>query len=199
MTITAVILCGGAGERMQGRDKPLLPLLGQPLLQHVLRRIQPQVDALVLVANRQADVYATHAARIVDDGAYKGQGPLAGIAAGLAAADSEWVLCVPGDAPLLPPDLLHRLQAALQRDGAELAVVNDGTGLQPLCCLLPRHLLADLRAYLDGGGNAPRVWLGRHRIAQADYSDWPLWAWSLNTPQEWAMAESQLRDRKEPT
>src|SRR5882762_3211872 len=192
MATTAVILCGGAGERMQGLDKPLHLLLGKPLLEHVLKQLQPQAEAVVVVANRQRDAYTAHAATVVDDGPYRGRGPLAGIAAGLNAADSEWVLCVPGDAPLLPPDLLQRLQLALQRDRADLAVVNDGSGRQPLCCLLPRRLLADLQAFLDGGGDAPRRWQSRFRVAEADCSDWPRWAWSLNTPEEWAAAELQM-------
>jgi molybdopterin-guanine dinucleotide biosynthesis protein A len=198
MATKAVILCGGAGERMQGLDKPLHPLLGRPLLEHVLKQLRPQVDALVVVANRQPQAYAAYGIKVVDDGIYKGRGPLAGIAAGLAAADSEWVLCAPGDAPLLPPDLLHRLRAALQSDAADLAVVNDGNGRQPLCCLLPRRLLADLRQYLDGGGDAPRLWQDHFRVAEADCSDWPRWAWSLNTPEEWAVAELQMSQWKDP-
>jgi molybdenum cofactor guanylyltransferase len=198
MPTTAIILCGGAGERMQGLDKPLHPLLGQPLLERVLKQLQPQVEAVVIVANRQRETYAAYGIPVVDDGAYKGRGPLAGIAAGLAASTTDWSLCIPGDAPLLPPDLLQRLQHALQRDNADLAVVNDGTGRQPLCCLLPRRLLSDLRDYLDSGGDAPRRWQARYRVAEADCSDWPRWAWSLNTPEEWAAAEQQLRQRKDP-
>ena len=198
MATTAVILCGGAGERMQGLDKPLHSLLGQPLIQHVLRQLQAQVDTVVIVANRQRDAYAAYCETVVDDGIYKGRGPLAGIAAGLAVANTDWVLCAPGDAPLLPPDLLQCLQLALQRDNADLAVVNDGSGRQPLCCLLPRRLLADLQEYLDGGGDAPRRWQSRFRVAEADCSDWPRWAWSLNTPQEWAAAERQMSQWNNP-
>jgi len=195
---TAVILCGGAGERMGGLDKPLQPLLGRPVLEWVLERLRPQVDALVVVANRRQEAYAACGVPVVDDGNYKGHGPLAGIAAGLAAAGGDWILCVPGDAPLLPTDLLQRLRSALQRDAADVAVIHDGGGQQPLCCLLPRRLLPDLQDYLDQGGDAPRLWLGRHRVAEADCSDWPRWAWSLNTPEEWAMAEQHLSQWKDP-
>jgi molybdopterin-guanine dinucleotide biosynthesis protein A len=198
MPTTAIILCGGAGERMQGLDKPLHPLLGQPLLEHVLKQLWSQVEAVVIVANRQRETYAAYSTAIVDDGPYKGRGPLAGIAAGLNAASSDWALCVPGDAPLLPPDLLQRLQHALQRDAADLAVVNDGGGRQPLCCLLPRRLLPDLLEYLDGGGDAPRLWQSRFHVAEADCSDWPRWAWSLNTPEEWAAAESHMSQWNSP-
>jgi len=198
MTTTAIILCGGAGARMRGVDKPLHPLRGRPLLEHVLERVQPQVDAVLLVANRQQEVYSAYGFKVIDDGRYQGRGPLAGIAAGLAAAGSNWVLCVPGDAPLLPPDLLQRLRTAVQRDAAELAVVRDGNGRQPLCCLLPQRLLVDLRDFLDGGGDAPRLWQERYPVAEADCSDWPRWAWSLNTPEEWTAAETYLRLWKDP-
>ena len=190
--ITAVILCGGAGARLGGADKPLQPLLGRPLLEWVLRRIRPQVQRLLLVANRSAARYAAYGP-VVDDGAYAGLGPLAGVAAGIAAAEDQEVLCVPGDAPWLPDDLLARLQGARQREGAEAAVVHDGGGLQPLCNLLPRRLLPSLQAYLGEGRDVPRHWLMQQRTATADCSDWPRWGWSLNTPEEWAEAEARLR------
>lgn len=194
-----MVLCGGAGERLQGVEKPLQALLGRPLLEHVLERLRPQVGELVLVANRRLEDYAALGLNVVDDGAFKGKGPLAGIAAGMAAATSEWVLCVPGDAPLLPDDLAVRLEQARTRGRADLAVVHDGSGRQPLCCLLPRRLLPQLRDYLAGGGSAPREWQARYRVAEADYAQWPRWAWSLNTPEEWRFAEAQLSQHREGT
>jgi len=195
--VTAVVLCGGAGERMQGVDKPLRPLLGRPLIERTVRALRPQVARIVLVANRTQQEYSTFGAGVVDDGALRGRGPLAGIAAGLAAAQTDWVLTLPGDAPLLPPDLVTRLRRALQRERAELALVHDGRGRQPLCSLLPRRLLPELLAFLDSGDTTPRNWHSRYRCAEADCSDWPQWAWSLNTPEEWSYAEAQLRLRGE--
>jgi molybdopterin-guanine dinucleotide biosynthesis protein A len=194
-SITAVILCGGAGERLHGSDKPLQTLLGRPLIERSLECLRPQVAAFVLVANRGLERYRALGHEVADDGEFRGAGPLAGIAAGMAAAATEWVLTVPGDAALLPPDLAARLQQALARGNAELSVVHDGRGRQPLCSLLPRRLLPELRAFLRGGDTAPRQWQQRYRCAEADCSDWPEWAWSLNTPAEWTYAEAQLRLR----
>jgi len=193
--ITAVILCGGAGERMQGADKPLRPLLGRPLIERTLDCLRPQVRELILVANRAQREYAAYGVKVTDDVVLRGRGPLAGIAAGLAAASTDWIVSVPGDAPLLPDDLVAHLEGALADEQAELAVVHDGGGRQPLCALLPRRLLPELLAYLDGGGTAPRQWQAQHRVAEADYAHWPQWAWSLNTAEEWSFAEAQLRLR----
>ena len=192
-TVSAVVLCGGKGSRLGGVEKPLRELLGRPLLDRVLTALRPQAQELVIVANARHEAYASRGTRLVDDGTYAGRGPLAGIAAGLAAAANEQVVCAPGDAPLLPPDLVAALQAARRHAGAEVAVVHDGGGWQPLCCLLSKRLLPDLQQYLDGGGDAPRDWLRRHRVAECDYSGWPRWGWSVNTLQEWSLVETELR------
>ena len=50
MTPVGVVLAGGAGSRMGGRDKALVTLAGRPLLDHVLDRIRPQVAAVAVAA-----------------------------------------------------------------------------------------------------------------------------------------------------
>ncbi|SMG03063.1 Molybdopterin-guanine dinucleotide biosynthesis protein MobA [Burkholderia singularis] len=69
--VTGLLLAGGRGMRMGGLDKGLQPLRGEPLALHVLRRLAPQVDALVISANRHLDAYAALGApfhaRIVAD------------------------------------------------------------------------------------------------------------------------------------
>ena len=189
-----VILCGGAGQRLGGVDKPLQLLAGRPLFERVLERMAAQASTLMVSANRNAAQYTSYGLTVIDDGSHAGCGPLAGIAAGLAAASSERVLFVPGDAPLLPDDLAVRLDDARLRANAEIAFADDGHGPQPLCCLLPRALLADLERYLEDGGRTPRDWYARHRSAAANFAEWPRWAWSANTPEEWQNAELRLSD-----
>jgi len=189
-----VILCGGAGQRLGGVDKPLELLAGRPLFERVLERMAAQAGTMIVSANRNAGQYAAYGLTVIDDGRHGGCGPLAGIAAGLAAATSEFVLFVPGDAPLLPDDLASRLDDARIRSHAEIAFADDGNGPQPLCCLLSRVLLADLERHLDTGGRTPRDWFARHRSVTAGFPEWPRWAWSANTAEEWQNAELRLSD-----
>lgn len=191
---TALLLCGGAGSRLGGVDKPLQPLAGRPLIERVLERIAPQAGEILISANRSQDQYVAYGLRIVGDGDHADCGPLAGLAAGLAAAITDDLLCVPGDAPLLPDDLAARLDAARRVRGAVIAHADDGQGPQPLCCLVPRRLLPDLLAYLDSGGRTPREWFARHPTAVAAFPEWPRWAWSANTAEEWQDAELRLAD-----
>lgn len=190
---TALILCGGRGERLGGIDKPLRLLAGRPLIEHVLATLDPACHNLVISANRNAERYRAYAASVVDDGAYSDCGPLAGLVAGLAAAQCEDVLCLPGDAPALPADLHARLDGARAREGSGIAVVDDGSGLQPLCLLLPRSERESLVAFLDGGGRAVHRWLESRPHARCNCSDWPRWGWSLNTDDEWRQAEQFLK------
>ncbi len=191
---TALLLCGGAGSRLGGIDKPLQALAGRPLIERVLERVAPQAGEILISANRNLAQYAAYGLRVVADGAYPDCGPLAGLAAGLAAARSDDLLCVPGDAPLLPDDLAVRLDLARQTGHAEIAYADDGLGPQPLCCLVPRTLLGDLSAYLAAGGRTPRDWFARHATAIAAFAEWPRWAWSVNTAEEWQDAELRLAD-----
>lgn len=82
------LLAGGMGRRMDGLDKGLVPLNGKPLAQHVIERLAPQVDALLVNANRSQDRYQAFGYPVVADH-FKGfQGPLAGMEALLRAASS---------------------------------------------------------------------------------------------------------------
>jgi molybdenum cofactor guanylyltransferase len=190
----ALILCGGAGSRLGGVDKPLLPMAGRPLIERVLERIAPQAGALLISASRHHAQYRGYGLPVIGDGAWADCGPLAGLAAGLAAASADYLLCVPGDAPLLPDDLAVRLDEARRSRRALIAHADDGSGPQPLCCLVPRHLLDDLLAYLAAGGRTPRDWFARHPTATASFPEWPRWAWSANTPEEWQDADRRLSD-----
>jgi len=196
---TAVVLCGGGATRLGGIDKPLRNCAGKPLIKRVLDRIAPQVAHIIISANRNLDRYESYAPTTVDGPAFASCGPLAGFLAGLEAAITDDVLCVPGDAPLLPDDLLPRLtQARAQSSSADLAYAHDGRGPQPLCCLLQRKLRDDLRRYLYDGGRTPREWFQRHRCAVADFSDSPDWAWSLNTEPQWLAVEQQFKPMERP-
>ena len=170
---TGIILAGGKASRMGGVDKGLLELAGRPMLAHIIERLRPQTQALIVNANRSHPLYAVHGLPVVADATADYPGPLAGMAAGLAAMSTDWAVTVPCDSPLVPPDLVSRLWAALQAEDAELAVAFSAGRLQPVFALLPRCLLPSLQAYLAAGDRKIALWYRRHRMAQADFSDCP--------------------------
>ncbi len=90
--LTGLVLAGGRGVRMGGVDKGLQMLHGEPLTLHVLKRLAPQTGPLLISANRHADRYAELAApfgaTVVSDTLPGFPGPLAGLLAGLRAAQT---------------------------------------------------------------------------------------------------------------
>lgn len=181
-TITAVILAGGIGRRMGGQDKGLVELDGRPLIEHIIDALKPQVMTILINANRNQYRYASYGYPVITDTLANYQGPLAGFAAGLAAADTPHILTVPCDGPLLPPDFATRMTNALADGQAELAVAHDGTRLQPVYALLPRRLLPSLQDFLAEGERKIDLWYARHQLALADFSDCPEIFRNINTP-----------------
>lgn len=167
---------------MQCADKGLLEFEGKPLIEHVINAVQPQVGTLLISANRNLDRYRALSFPVVTDTREDYPGPLAGMASGLRAAGTEYILTVPCDAPFLPPQLAEGLYRALMKQGTDICVAHDGTRLQPVFSLLRRSLLPALDDYLAGGGRRVHEWVAAQSAAQADFQAQPGAFKNLNTP-----------------
>jgi len=183
--ITAVILAGGRGHRMGDQDKGLVKLAGKPLIEHVLTAVHPQVGKLLISANRNLQQYGHYGYPVISDAMADYQGPLAGFASAMSAVDTDYMITLPCDTPLLPCDLVQRLiQAQELSDGADLSVAHDGTRMQRVIAFMPVALLPDLQAFLDRGDRQIGLWYSQHKIALADFSDMPDAFLNINTPEE---------------
>ena len=160
--VTGIILCGGRGRRLGGTDKPLQLWRGKTLAARLAERLQPQVSALLISANRNLDAYRL-LAPVVTDELPPHQGPLAGVAAALRRCATPLALVCPGDAPLVPLDLAERLGTALEAhpadSGPQAAVVHDGVRRHPLHCLLRTEAIGSLVHYLNSGLRSAHGWL----------------------------------------
>jgi molybdenum cofactor guanylyltransferase len=194
LPITAIVLAGGRATRMGGMDKGLVELAGRPMIAHVLAALAPQVERVIINANRNLDRYAAFGWPVVADEDTGFLGPLAGLAAGLRTADTPLVLTAPCDCPLLAPDLVARLYSALERERAEIAVPFDGERLQPVFALVKRELAESLAAYLGGGDRKIDRWFAQHRLAQVDFSDRPENFVNVNDPDERTALEARLAE-----
>jgi molybdopterin-guanine dinucleotide biosynthesis protein A len=188
--IPAVILAGGAGTRLGGADKAFLPLNGEPLISHLLRRLTPQADKIAVSANADPARFAALNLPVLPDAPdHAGKGPLAGVAAGLAwagATGSTALLTVPVDTPFIPPDLLTRLAPA-----PSVAVWQ---GRQHhLVSLWPVSLLPDLHAFLARPGAykvRDALALGGARQVLFDAREDPFL--NINTPADLTAAQHRL-------
>lgn len=201
--ITGLILAGGRGSRMGGVDKGLQNFNGIPLALHALMRLGPQVESVMVNANRNLSAYESFGASVWPDASTDFAGPLSGFLAGLERCETPYLLTVPCDTPRLPLDLAERLAQALVREDADIAMAaapevnaEGQTELrsQPVFCLLKVSLLESLVAFMHAGGRKIDAWTSQHKTVLVPFDraqDDPLAFANVNTLQELQTLESQ--------
>ncbi len=178
---------------MGGVDKAFLPLAGRPLIAHVLDRIEPQVERVLISANGDAARFASLGCQVVADAVP--QGPLSGILAALEVAGpmgATHVVSAPCDVPFLPGDLVPQLLLAAEGSTTGLAMAATADGDQPATALWPVGLAAALTAYLGAGEAKVTRFTDAHFAARARFPDARAFL-NLNTPEDLAEAEALLK------
>jgi molybdopterin-guanine dinucleotide biosynthesis protein A len=191
--ITGLILAGGRGTRMGGVDKGLQNFNGIPLALHTLMRLGPQVESVMVNANRNLSAYESFGASVWPDASADFAGPLSGFLVGLERAETPYVLTVPCDTPRLPLDLAERLAEALVREDADIAMAaapeTDEHGqtqirTQPVFCLMKIELSESLVKFTHSGGRKIDAWTAQHKTVVVPFDsegDDPLAFANVNT------------------
>lgn len=190
--ITALILAGGRATRMGGIDKGLAQLAGKSMVEHVLERVKPQVDQVLLNANRNLEKYSALGATVVEDSLEDFQGPLAGMLSGLQHCTTPLMITAPCDSPLPPLDYVARMLQALENENADLAVATDGKRLQPVFCLMRLALAPSMQAFLEAGDRKIDLWFNQHQMVRVSFEDQPQAFANINSPEELLSIEKLL-------
>ncbi len=156
---TSLLLAGGQGSRLGGRDKGLMGYAGEPVAAHLSRLLRQLGGELLISCNRNQAVYAPLADRLVSDVEPGFPGPLAGILAGLHACRSSHLVVLPCDMPKVDLVLLQALLARAAEAPQLPCMVRAGERWQPLLCVIPRVLLPQLEAAWQQGQRSPLRWL----------------------------------------
>jgi molybdopterin-guanine dinucleotide biosynthesis protein A len=167
--ISAVILAGGQGSRMGGADKGLINYQQRPLIEWALQALRPQVNEILISANRNLEAYAAYTSRVIPDTLPNFPGPLAGVLAAMDAVNAEWLLVVPCDTPHLPANLVEGLWLAAR--AADVAIAADTVRMHYTIMLVQTKLAATLRDYLNSGARAVHRWQQAFDPAQALFPD----------------------------
>ena len=191
-----LLLAGGLARRMGGGDKPLRTIAGRTILAHVVERLAPQCDGLLLNANGDPARFAAYGLPVVADSVPDFAGPLAGILAGLdwLAANrpgAHWLVSVAADTPFIPRDLVARLHGAREMAGAPLACAASGGWTHPVIGLWPVALREELRHALtvEDERKIDR-WTARHGVVSVEWSVEPVDPFfNANRPDDLAEAE----------
>jgi len=185
--ITAVILAGGKGRRLEGQDKGLVLYKGKTLIKHVIERLQPQVGSIVINANRNQETYADYGYPIISDEMNDFQGPLAGFASAMKMVETDYIVTLPCDGPSLPLDLISRMLSKLNTFhdvSNHIAVAHDGEWLQPVHALIPVALINSLEEFLANGDRKIDLWYDKHELVWVDFSDQPDAFFNINKKEQ---------------
>jgi molybdopterin-guanine dinucleotide biosynthesis protein A len=141
------------------------------MVAHVIERLKPQADELILNANRNLDTYAAFGARVVADDIDGFAGPLAGLHAGMCAATHPLIATAPCDSPFLPRDLVARLRQWLEREHADLAVAKTFDQPHPVFCLTKTALAAHLNDFLASGQRKIDKWYASLKVVEVPFDE----------------------------
>lgn len=199
MRVAGLILAGGQGQRMGGVDKGLQLLHEKPLVQHVIERMQAQVDGLWLCTNRHFEHYQTLGLSIFsDETTWQGMGPLAGIASFAPHLPPEFthVQIMPCDTPFLPIDLCAQLKQGIRticafRSFTGGVYPHTEYGAQYGCALVTRSQLALAQSSLNQHEKSLHAWLARAHAVPMKYfieSDFM----NINTAEQLTAAQHRI-------
>jgi molybdenum cofactor guanylyltransferase len=192
--ITGLILAGGRGSRMGGADKGLQNHLGIPMAMHALMRLGPQVEHVMINANRNLGAYDAFGVPVWPDALPDHPGPLAGFLTGLERCETPYLVTVPCDTPNFPDDLVARLAEAMLVHDADIAMAatqtDEGVQVQPVFCLMKATLMESLMQFTQSGQRKIDKWTAQHRCVEVLFDN-PDAFFNANTAEELRQLQRQ--------
>ncbi|EFV13948.1 molybdenum cofactor guanylyltransferase [Segniliparus rugosus] len=188
--IAGVVLAGGESRRM-GSDKTQLVFDGKTLMARSFDAIRPCCSPLLAVLGSVPRAVPEDVCALYDE--VPGQGPLRGLATGLAAARARGAglaVVLSADLPLITAAVVGELLAVFEAGPAEALLASDRTSegrarAHPLVGVYSTELAEPAGAALERGERAMMRFLDSRSIRKTQVSD-PLALSNVNTPQQWA-------------
>jgi molybdopterin-guanine dinucleotide biosynthesis protein A len=194
--LTLAIAAGGQSTRM-GRDKALLPLWGQPIIERILAQLQPLASETLIVTNRPA-AYAYLQLPLFTD-VWPGKGALGGLYTALHSATQPHVLCVACDMPFTVRPLMEYLLGL--RTEADVVLPQMAGEAEPFRAVYARSgCLAAVQAALTAGQMRMISFLPAVRVRYVPETEWARFDpqhrsfFNINTPADLAQAEQLLTE-----
>lgn len=166
-SIAGIVLCGGRSSRM-GQPKLSLPFGPELMLHRVVRILSEVVSPIVVVAAPRQELPELPPDVLIARDEQEHLGPLAGLAAGLAALpqDMDAAYVSSCDVPLLRPEFVRRMIESLGEH--DIAIPRDGQYHHPLAAVYRTHLKNDVQELLRANRMRPVFLLERCRVNEVD-------------------------------
>ncbi|MFL0805608.1 MAG: molybdenum cofactor guanylyltransferase [Agarilytica sp.] len=201
--IPAVILAGGSGTRMGGRDKCLLPLGNSTVLEVILKTLRAQTKDVYLNVNGDKRRFDTYDLPIIQDTVSPPIGPLGGLLSVCEYVfaqhpESKWLLTVAGDCPFLPKDLIKKLYTRVEpRIGAAPHVVYCHSQGRDhfVVALWSRAAAPQLREFLESGQRSVGRFIDTLPHASVNFDSSSIDPFfNINTDEQWSTAKAVVQN-----
>jgi molybdopterin-guanine dinucleotide biosynthesis protein A len=194
---SGIILSGGLNERMAGKNKALLSLGGQTILDRLCNTFQGLFDEVLLVTKDPVQ-YLSWDFMIVSD-LFPLPSSLTGIHAGLFHASAPHAFITACDTPFLRPELIKALLDELEPKWDVIMPVTE-RGNQPLCAIYSKRCIKPIERQLQNGDPKilnffPKVKVKEIPEAELRSVDPDLISFfNINTPEDLTASEQMLAD-----
>ena len=177
---------------MGGLDKGLVTLDGNPMVSYVCERLGRQCNRLVINANRNHSTYEALGYPVIQDELVDYQGPLAGMLAGLASLETEWMITCPTDGPFVASDYVARMLEGVTEQKAQAALAYAENRLQPVYALLHHSLKESLESYLETQQRKIDSYFATLKCVHVDFSSCTQMFFNVNSADDLKRAEAML-------
>jgi len=197
--VVGAIIAGGQSTRFGGDDKFFEKLGGKSLIGHVVERVQPQTEILIINSNSDAALFDRQSLPVVSDSIAGFAGPLAGILAGMDWVrknhpSTRWMATFPSDAPFIPLDCVKKMLECAENDDVDIVCAASNGRMHPVCALWYVGLAPDLRrSMLYEDMRKIDLWTVRHKLSTVKFSNSsydPFF--NINRPEDLKCAEDIL-------
>lgn len=201
--LSVIIQAGGESRRM-GQDKALMLFLGQPLIWRIIQRVSPLADEVLVITNHPED-YAFLGLPLFSD-LIPGRGALGGLYTALKIARHPLAAVVACDMPFVSLELLKLEKDLLDQSALAAAIPATSQGIEPFHAVYRRSAcLPAVEKVLEAGKWRVNSWMEEQNIYYLyhpevqekiglDEEAFLRSFWNLNTPEDFAKAESILSE-----
>ena len=134
--ITGVVLAGGESSRM-GEDKSLMLVNEQKLIEFSIHALKPFCKEVLISSSKNG--HQSFSCRKISDSHQK-IGPIAGIQSALVHSDTDYIIILPCDSPMVKPEFVEYLISEIKSD-TSIIVPKYGQHLEPLFAIYHKKIL----------------------------------------------------------
>jgi molybdopterin-guanine dinucleotide biosynthesis protein A len=168
-SLTVAINAGGKSSRM-GTNKSFVPLLGKPMIEHVLERVSDLGQRETILITNEPELYAHLGLPMFSD-TLPDKGSLGGIYTALLNSRGEYTLCVACDMPFLNPALLRHMIALITPETDVIVPRVDGYP-EGLCAIYSQRCLEPISRKLEADRLKIIGFYDDVRVRYLDEAEW---------------------------